>query len=66
NRNPDTFGADIKKMTSANLTLSEAQSSELFGLMPRQRLRTVQRDLYEQLDKIPFLATQAGTSEEEV
>ncbi|PSJ79211.1 conjugal transfer protein TraL, partial [Neisseria iguanae] len=41
NRNPDTFGADIKKMTSANLTLSEAQSSELFGLMPRQRLRTV-------------------------
>ena len=26
--------------------------------MPRQRLRTVQRELYEQLDQIEFLATQ--------
>ncbi|PSJ79188.1 conjugal transfer protein TraL, partial [Neisseria iguanae] len=57
NRNPDTFGADIKKMTSANLTLSEAQSSELFGLMPRQRLRTVQKDLFARLDQVPFIAT---------
>ncbi|ASK27130.1 conjugal transfer protein TraL [Neisseria chenwenguii] len=59
NRNPDTFGADIKEMTTKNLTLTEAQNSGVFGLMPRQRLRTVQRDLYGQLDKIPFLATQA-------
>ena len=64
NRNPDTFGADIKEMTTKNLTLTEAQNSGAFGLMPRQRLRTVQRDLYSQLDKIPFLAT-AGASEED-
>ena len=64
NRNPDTFGADIKEMTTKNLTLTEAQNSGGFGLMPRQRLRTVQRDLYSQLDKIPFLAT-AGASEED-
>lgn len=57
-RNPDTFGVDIKEMTTKNLTLTEAQSSDVFGLMPRQRLRTVQRDLHEQLDKIPFLATE--------
>lgn len=63
-RNPDTFGADIKEMTTKNLTLTEAQNSGAFGLMPRQRLRTVQRDLYSQLDKIPFLAT-AGASEED-
>ena len=63
-RNPDTFGADIKEMTTKNLTLTEAQNSGAFGLMPRQRLRTVQRDLYSKLDKIPFLAT-AGAREED-
>lgn len=57
-RNPDTFGADIKEMTTKNLILTEAQNSGEFGLMPRQRLRTVQRELYEQLDQIEFLATQ--------
>lgn len=57
-RNPDTFGADIKEMTTKNLTLTEAQNSGVFGLMPRQRLRTVQRELYEQLDQIEFLVTQ--------
>ena len=39
-------------------SLSEAITSDSFGLMPRQRLRTVQRELYEQLDQIEFLATQ--------
>ncbi len=65
NRNPDTFGEDIKVMTTKNLTLTEAQNSGAFGLMPRQRLRTVQRDLYEQLDKIKFLATQSSKDETE-
>ena len=64
-RNPDTFGEDIKVMTTKNLTLTEAQNSGAFGLMPRQRLRTVQRDLYEQLDKIKFLATQGSKDETE-
>ena len=58
NRNPDTFGKDLEEMTSKNLSLSEAITSDSFGLMPRQRLRTVQRELYEQLVQIEFLATQ--------
>ena len=64
NRNPDTFGKDLEEMTSKNLSLSEAITSDTFGLMPRQRLKTVQRDLWQQLDKIPFLATQQADGSE--
>ena len=65
NRNPDTFGKDLEEMTSKNLSLSEAITSDSFGLMPRQRLRTVQRELYEQLDQIEFLATQRQSEKSE-
>lgn len=58
NRNPDTFGKDLEEMTSKNLSLSEAITSDVFGLMPRQRLRTVQRDLWEKLKQVPFLVNQ--------
>ena len=58
NRNPDTFGKDVEKMTGLNLTFSEVLASADFTLMPRQRLRTVMRDVYNQLADIPFLATQ--------
>lgn len=64
NRNPDTFGKDLEEMTSKNLSLSEAITSDTFGLMPRQRLKTVQRDLWQQLDKVPFLATQQADGSE--
>ena len=64
NRNPDTFGKDLEEMTSKNLSLSEAITSDVFGLMPRQRLKTVQRDLWQQLDKVPFLATQQADGSE--
>lgn len=53
-RNPDTFGKDIQAMTSANLTFKEVEDSPDFGVMPRQRLRTVKRDLYVQLEKLPI------------
>ena len=58
NRNPDTFGKDVEKMTGLNLTFNEVLASADFTLMPRQRLRTVMRDVYNQLADIPFLATQ--------
>ncbi len=58
NRNPDTYGKDIEHMTGLNLTFNEVATSPEFTLMPRQRLRTVQRDIFEQLDKVPFLAGQ--------
>ncbi|MBF0804915.1 MULTISPECIES: conjugal transfer protein TraL [unclassified Neisseria] len=52
-RNPDTFGRDIQAMTAASLTFEEADKSPEFGIMPRQRLRTVKRDLFAQLEKLP-------------
>lgn len=60
-RNPDTFGKDIKAMTTASLTFAEVDKSPDFGIMPRQRLRTVKRDLYAQLEKLPiFVNRQTG------
>ncbi|MDO4248595.1 MAG: conjugal transfer protein TraL [Neisseria sp.] len=56
NRNPDTYGADIDRMTSLNLTFAEVQQSPDFTLMPRQRLRNVQRDLFERMAVLPVLA----------
>ena len=63
-RNPDTFGKDVQAMISRNLTFAEADTSPAFTLMPRQRLRTVKRDIYRQLDEIAFLATAAEVSDE--
>lgn len=54
-RNPDTFGKDIKQMTERNLTFKEIDSSPDFSLMPKQRLRTIKRDIYSQLANIQFL-----------
>lgn len=49
NLNPDTFGKDIKKMTSEHLTFDEVMQSSDYTLMPKQRLKRVQRDVYAQL-----------------
>jgi MinD-like ATPase involved in chromosome partitioning or flagellar assembly len=51
-RNPDTFGADIKKMNTARLTVDEVRESERFNVMEKQRVKVVFRDLFEQLDKV--------------
>src|SRR4051794_21930134 len=51
-RNPDTFGRDVEDMISRKLTFDEAISREAFSLMTKQRLRVVQRDLFEQLDVV--------------
>lgn len=53
-RNPDTYGKDIQAMTSANLTFEQVDKSPDFGIMPRQRLKTVRRDLFAQLEKLPI------------
>jgi len=36
------------------LTLQEAIDSASFPIMVRQRLRVVQRELFDQLDSLPF------------
>lgn len=51
-RNADTFGADIKKMNIARLTLEEVRTSDKFNVMEKQRVKVVFRDLFEQLDKV--------------
>lgn len=53
-RNPDTFGADIKKMNTGRLTLTEVRESERFNVMEKQRIKVVFRDLFEQLDKVTW------------
>lgn len=50
NRNPDTFGKDIRTMTEESLTFNEVFTSKQFSLIPRMRLRQVQNDVYQQLN----------------
>jgi hypothetical protein len=53
-RNQDTFGRDVEEMIAAKLTFHEAVSSAKLPIMAKQRLKIVQRDLFEQLDRVPF------------
>ena len=52
--NADTFGKDIQMMTASNMTFEEVMLSSDFSLMPKQRLKTVKRNLYDQLDQQPL------------
>jgi cellulose biosynthesis protein BcsQ len=49
-RNQDTFGKDLELMISNKLTFSQAMTSDLFTIMPRQRLKQIQKSIYTQLD----------------
>jgi hypothetical protein len=51
-RNTDTFGRDVEQMISRKLTFDEAVNTPDFTIMAKQRLRVIQRDLFEQLDAI--------------
>lgn len=51
-RNQDTFGRDLEEMIAAKLTFDEAIGSSRLPIMAKQRLRVVQRDLFEQLVSI--------------
>jgi hypothetical protein len=61
-RNPDTFGVDIRLMRESKLTFAEVIGSddEGFGklrgftFMARRRLDMVRKDLFEQLEQTPF------------
>ena len=53
-RSPDTFGATVLHMREKKLTFEEAIRSEQFMLAQKSRLQIVQRDLYEQLDRLPL------------
>ena len=51
-RNQDTFGKDLELMTTKKFTFKEALSSTDFQLMVKQRIRTVQRDIFGQLETV--------------
>ena len=53
-RNHDTFGRDVHEVITSKLTFDEAIREGAFSLMAKQRLKVVQRDLFEQLDKLGF------------
>jgi dethiobiotin synthetase len=53
-RNHQTYGDDIKKMNAQRLTVEEVMQSPDFGLMEKQRIRNVAKDVFSQLEKIEF------------
>src|SRR6202000_699561 len=53
-RNQDTFGRDVEEMIAGKLTFNEAINTAKLPIMAKQRLKIVQRDLFEQLDRVPF------------
>ncbi len=53
-RNADTFGADLRKMNMARMTVEEVRASDKFNVMEKQRIKVVFRDLFEQLDKVTW------------
>lgn len=55
-RGADTFGKDLKMMTSNRLTFDEIKESTDIRIMTKQRLATVRRDIDSQLDLIDFEA----------
>jgi CobQ/CobB/MinD/ParA family nucleotide binding protein len=48
-RSHDTFGRDIAEMTTSCLTFAEVFNAPGWTIMARQRIRIVQRELYDQL-----------------
>lgn len=53
-RNSETFGADLRKMNTARMTLDEVLQSDRFNVMEKQRVRLIFRDVFEQLDRIAW------------
>jgi hypothetical protein len=54
-RTADTFGRDVEEMICQKMTFDEALNGTGFTIMAKQRLRVVQRELFDQLDAIPFV-----------
>lgn len=53
-RNSETFGADLKKMNTARMTLDEVLQNDKFNVMEKQRLKLIFRDIFEQLDRVEW------------
>jgi len=51
-RNPLTFGDDVRMMLERRLTFDEAIRDADFSLVAKQRLAIIRREIYEQLDQL--------------
>ena len=49
-RNAATYGKDIALMTSNKLTFDEVATSVLFTAIPRNRIKTIRNDIFQQLE----------------
>jgi hypothetical protein len=49
-RNAATYGKDIELMTSNALTFDEVAISDLFTAIPRNRIKTIRNDIFQQLE----------------
>ncbi len=61
-RNQDTFGRDIEEVIARKLTFEDAIRGGRTSVMTKQRLKVVQRDLFEQLDQVSVLWKSAHRS----
>jgi len=52
---PDTFGRDLEDMIARKLTFGEIAWATGFTLMSKQRLRMIERELFEQLATLKLL-----------
>lgn len=53
-RNADTYGDDVKRMNTKRLTVSEVMNSSDFKIMEKQRIKTVTRAIFDQLQKVEW------------
>lgn len=53
-RNPQTYGADIARVTKERLTVAEALNSSAYTIMEKQRLRTFSKAVFDQLADVRF------------
>jgi hypothetical protein len=53
-RNHQTYGDDVKKMNTKRLTVDEVMQSSDFAMMEKQRIRTIAKDVFGQLEKVGF------------
>lgn len=51
-RNPQTYGYDLRQVLANRLTFEEAIRSAEFSLVSKQRLTIIRRELFEQLDRL--------------
>jgi hypothetical protein len=61
-RNRDTFGRDVEDLLRRKMTFRQALEGSDFPIMVRQRLKVVQRELFEQLDSLAMFGAATWTA----